>query len=188
MYELPIRRLRIYDKPKIISHFNSLDGKVLTSRFGTPVSATFVETYLSGIFDNASLVFGAFPDSHLRGVGELRALPDSQSHVAEAAFTVEAAWQDRGIGDALLSRIITAAQNRGIRQVHMMCLATNQKMRRLAAKHDADLKLVTGQLEATLTAPWPTPLSVAEELSGEYHAMVRAILSWPLSDRHRNTG
>ncbi len=183
MYELPIRRLRVYDKSKIESHFNSLDIEALTSRFGAPVSAAYVQTYLSGMFDNAALIFGAFPDSCLRGVGELRVLPDSQTHVAEAAFTVESAWQDRGIGDALLSRIITAARNRGIREVHMLCLATNQKMRRLAEKHDADLKLVTGQIQATLNAPWPTPLSVAEEISGEYHAMARAILSWPGPDR-----
>ncbi|MES0825215.1 GNAT family N-acetyltransferase [Ruegeria sp. SCP11] len=179
MYELPIRRLRIYDKPKIISHFNSLDSEALTSRFGASISTACIQSYLSGIFDNAALVFGAFPDSCLRGVGELRILPDNRAHVAEAAFTVETEWQDRGIGDALLSRIITAARNRGIREVHMLCLATNQKMRRLAAKHDAELSLLTGQVEATLTAPWPTPLSIAEEISGEYHAMARAILSWP---------
>lgn len=183
MYELPIRRLRIYDKPQISSHFNNLDADALASRFGVPVSPAFVQNYLSGIFDNSALVFGAFPDACLRGVAELRALPDSARHAAEAAFTVETTWQDRGIGDALLSRTITAARNRGFREVHMICLATNQKMRRLAAKHDADLNLVTGQIEATLTSPWPTPLSVAEELSGEYHAIARAILSWPRLDR-----
>lgn len=179
MYELPIRRLRIYDRPKIESHFNTLGSDTLAARFGTQVSAAFVQHYLSGIFDNSALVFGAFPDSCLRGVGELRLVPDNETQMAEAAFTVEAEWQDRGIGDALLSRIITAARNRGIREVHLLCLATNQKMRRLAAKHDAELSLVTGQVAATLTAPWPTPLSVAEEISGEYHAMARAIFSWP---------
>ncbi|WP_425083359.1 N-acetyltransferase family protein [Ruegeria profundi] len=183
MYELPIRRLRAFDKPKIESHFKSLDAEALTSRFGVPVSAAFVEAYLAGIFKNSALVFGAFPDSCLRGVGELRAVPDSHNHVAELAFTVETVWQDLGIGDALLSRIVTAARNRGFREVHMLCLATNQKMRRLAAKHDAELKLTTGQIEATLTAPWPTPFSVAEEISGEYHAMARAILSWSGNDR-----
>jgi len=183
MYELPIRRLRIYDKPKIESHFNSLDREALTSRFGAPVSATFVQTYLSGLFDQPALVFGAFPDSCLRGVGELRFLQGNQNHLAEAAFTVETVWQDRGIGDALLSRIITAARNRGIQEIHMLCLATNQKMRRLAAKHKAELSLMTGQVEATLTAPWPTPFSVAEELSGEYHAIAHAILRWPSTDQ-----
>ncbi|WP_171121036.1 MULTISPECIES: GNAT family N-acetyltransferase [unclassified Ruegeria] len=182
MYELPIRRLRIYDKPKIISHYRNLNEDTLTSRFGVPVRPEFVQNYLDGIFDNAALVFGAFPDSCLRGVGELRTVPDSQNFVAEVAMTVEASWQDRGIGDALFSRIIAAARNRGIREVHMLCLATNQKMRRLAAKHKAELKLVTGQVEATLTTPWPSPFSLAEEISGEYHALARAILTWPLPE------
>lgn len=184
MYEVPIRRLRKYDEQKVISHFKNLSDDALTSRFGISVKSETVQTYLSGLFENATLVFGAFPDSRLRGVGELRILPDSHNQVAEVAFTVKSAWQDRGIGDALLSRIITAARNRGIREVHMLCLATNQKMRRLAAKHKADLDIATGQIEATLTTPWPTPFSVAEELSGEYHAIARAILSWPTPD-HR---
>ncbi|MFY2826135.1 GNAT family N-acetyltransferase [Ruegeria sp. MALMAid1280] len=146
----------VYGKSKI----NSLNTEALASRISAPVSAAHVQFFLPGFFDNAALIFGAFPDSCLRGVGELRVLPDSRVHVAEAAFTVETAWQDRGIGDALLSRIITAARNRGIREVHMLCLANNQKMRRLDAKHDADLNLVTGQIQATLNAPWPAPSSV----------------------------
>lgn len=183
MYELPIRRLRIYDRPKITGHFNNLDKDALASRFGAPVKPDFVHHYLSGIFDGAALVYGAFPDSCLRGVGELRPIPDSKISAAELAFTVETPWQDLGIGDALLSRIIAAARNRGIREVHMMCLTTNQKMRRLAIKHKADLNLVTGQVEATLATPWPSPFSLAEEISGEYHAFARAVLSWPSSDR-----
>ncbi len=182
MYELPIRRLRIYDKPKILSHYRNLDTEALASRFGMPVNADFVQTYLAGMFDYPALIYGAFPDSCLRGVGELRTVPDSPKNVAEVAFTVETPWQDRGIGDALLSRIIAAARNRGIREVHMLCLATNQKMRRLATKHHAELKLITGQVEATLTTPWPSPFSLAEEISGEYHAFARAILTWPQLD------
>ncbi len=178
MYDIAIRRLRKYDQSQIVTHFNNLDDDALASRFGVTVQPGYVQSYISRMFDDAALVFGAFPDPFLRGVGELRQMTDGANHVAEAAFTVENSWQDRGIGDALLSRIITAARNRGIREVHMLCLATNQKMRRLASKHDADLTLVTGQVEATLTTPWPTPFSLAEEISGEYHAYARAVLSW----------
>ncbi|NOD75019.1 MULTISPECIES: GNAT family N-acetyltransferase [unclassified Ruegeria] len=179
MQDIVIRRLRRHDHALISSHFNSLDEDVLLSRFGTPVQPQGVQDYLSNMFADAAFVFGAFPDSCLRGVGELRLIPDHKYHVAEAAFTVEKAWQDQGIGDALLSRLITIAQNRGIREVHMLCLATNQKMRRLAAKHNAELTLVPGQVEATLTTPWPTPFSMAKEITSEYRAFARAVLSWP---------
>ncbi|NOD45835.1 MULTISPECIES: GNAT family N-acetyltransferase [unclassified Ruegeria] len=179
MQDIMIRRLRKYDQALIESHFNSLDDEALYSRFGTHVPSQGLQNYLSDILADAAFIFGAFPDSCLRGVGELRLIPDHRHHVAEAAFTVEKAWQDQGIGDALLSRLITIAQNRGIREVHMLCLATNQKMRRLAAKHDAELTLVPGQVEATLTTPWPTPFSMAKEFTSEYRAFARAVLSWP---------
>lgn len=179
MYDLAIRRLRIFDKPQVTTHFQSLDANALRCRFGVQVPPGFAKHYAMGIFDDNALIYGAFPDPFLRGVGELRFPNNGNPLVAEAAFSVESAWQDKGIGDALLSRIITAARNRRIREVHMLCLATNQKMRRLAARHNAELSLITGQVQATLTTPWPTPFSVAEEIAAEYHAFARAILSWP---------
>ena len=179
MHDLAIRRLRVFDKPQIETHFQNLDDEALRSRFGMIVPRKFVENYASGVLSNAALVYGAFPDSHLRGVAELRQVEDGPTYAAEAAFTVETPWQGHGIGDALLSRLIAGARNRGIREVHMLCLATNQRMRHLAKKHDADLNLVPGQVEATLTPPWPTPFSVAQELAGEYHAYARAVFSWP---------
>ncbi len=179
MHEVAIRRLRKYDKSLVVSHFHNLDNDALQSRFGATVNSQAIDSYISGVFGNAALVYGAFPDAHLRGVGELRTLAGDTHTIAEAAFTVEEPWQGQGIGDALLSRLITAAQNRGIREVHMVCLATNQKMRRLAAKHEAELALVPGQIEATLTTPWPTALSMVREITGEYHAFAHAVLRWP---------
>lgn len=179
MYEVAIRRLRKYDRPEIVTHFNNLDEDSLISRFGAPIHPQRLQTYIDGMLGTAALVFGAFPDSQLRGVGELRPVPDSKTSVAEAALSVERPWQDKGIGDAILSRMITVARNRGIREIHMLCLTTNQKMRYLASKHKAELELLSGQIEASLTTPWPTPLTMAEEIAGEYHAIARAILSWP---------
>ena len=179
MHDIAIRRLRKYDKAQVITHISNLDSEALTSRFGVSVRPQRLQTYIADMFGTAALVFGAFPDTCLRGLAELYLQPDGNGHIAEAAFSVESPWQDQGIGDALLSRLLTAAQNRGIREVHMLCLATNQKMRRLASRHQADLTLLPGQVAATLTTPWPTPFSMAEELTGEYHAFARAILSWP---------
>lgn len=179
MYDLAIRRLRIFDKPLVKTHFQNLAPEALRARFGTSVPDEFLDRYVASLFDDASLIFGAFPDTCLRGMAELRPLGDSHPRTAEAAFTVESPWQDRGIGDALLSRIIAGARNRGIREVHMICLATNQRMRHLASKHSADLNLMTGEVAATLTPAWPTPLSMAQEIAGEYHAFARAVFTWP---------
>ena len=54
---------------------------------------------------------------------------------AEAAFSVERDWQDQGIGDALITRVIAAAQNRGVNRLDMICLPENRKMQHLAVKH-----------------------------------------------------
>ncbi|KIC44855.1 hypothetical protein RA28_17545 [Ruegeria sp. ANG-S4] len=179
MHDLAIRRLRIFDKAQIVAHFNTLDRETLRSRFGATVTDAYVQNYVATMFDDTALIYGAFPDTALRGVAELRPIGNPPTRIAEAAFTVEASWQDKGIGDALLSRIIAVARNRSIREVHMVCLATNQRMRHLACKHDADLQLMTGQVAATLTPPWPTPISMVQEIAGEYHAFARAVLSWP---------
>lgn len=178
MYEPAIRRLRAFDRPEIETHFRSLDPQSLRLRFGVPMPHSTMRAYTAEIFRDSAIVFGAFPDSHLRGLGELRPMRDTP-RAAETALTVELPWQNRGIGDALLSRLIVAARNRGFTQVQMLCLATNQRMRHLACKHRAELRMTTGQISATLTAPHPTPFSVIEELAGEYHALARAILSWP---------
>ncbi|MEX0306726.1 MAG: GNAT family N-acetyltransferase [Ruegeria sp.] len=162
-----------------MTHFQNLEPETLRSRFGAVVPDAFLDRYVSTLFDDASLIYGAFPDACLRGMAELRPLGENHPRIAEAAFTVEAPWQDQGIGDALLSRIIAGARNRGIREVHMICLATNQRMRHLASKHSADLKLMTGEVAAKLTPHWPTPLSVAQEIAGEYHAFARAVFCWP---------
>ena len=55
------------------------------------------------------------------------------AHEAEAAFSIEKAWQSHGVGSELLKRTLLAAGNRGIRMLHMSCLANNQRMQQLPA-------------------------------------------------------
>ena len=52
---------------------------------------------------------------------------------------IEKKWQSHGVGSALLERTILAARNRGIKLLHMTCLANNRRMQKLARKFDADL-------------------------------------------------
>ncbi|WP_372571028.1 GNAT family N-acetyltransferase [Ruegeria jejuensis] len=183
MPDTTIRQLRSFDQDQIESHFQRLSTESLISRFSGEVSAKYVQTYVSKILSDDAYVYGAFPDGELRGLGELRRIADSSPVAYEAALTVEPDWQHRGVGDALLSRLITAARNRGIRELHMLCLASNQKMQSLARKHEAELRSMPGQVEATLTTPWPSPLSLTEEIAGECDALVRAILHWPAQSK-----
>ncbi|MFD0858123.1 GNAT family N-acetyltransferase [Roseovarius aquimarinus] len=170
-----IRRLWSADSTILIEHFQRLDTQTRHMRFGGPVSDSFVTDYAAQALSIDSVIFGAFPDGGLRGVAELRGILGMWPKQAEIALLVEPDWQDGGIGDALLGRVIAAAQNRGINKVHMLCLRENARMQSLARKHEAELIFYIGDVEATLQPPWPTPMSVFEEVYGDPHGYFRAV-------------
>lgn len=173
-----IRQLRKSDQLAITRHFLRLDEATLNMRFGGSVSQIFVRQYADRVLKMDAVVFGAFFDQDLHGLAELRRLPTSIPATAEAAFSVEREWQNRGVGKSLVKRTIAAAQNRGIKALHMMCLPENERMQHIAAKQSAVLNFDPAQTEATLQTPWPTPRSIAEEFMGETKGFVNAMLHW----------
>jgi len=64
--------------------------------------------------------------------GELIAVaryePTDRPDTAEVAFVVQDAWQNRGLGTALLGRLLGAAQARGIHRFQAYVLADNPRM------------------------------------------------------------
>ena len=52
----------------------------------------------------------------------------------EVAFVVQDDWQNRGLGTALLDRLLTAADARGIRRFEAYVLADNQRMLDMLAR------------------------------------------------------
>ena len=87
------------------------------------------------------MVYGFFVDGVLRGAAELRHDGSLFSHEAEAAFSIEQPWQSHGVGTELLERTLLSARNRGIKSLHMHCLAENQRMQQLARKFDAEFSV-----------------------------------------------
>ena len=161
-----IRRLWKSDRQLLIGHFLWLDPATRRLRFGGLASDEFVIKYAENALSIGSVIFGAFIDDDLHGVAELRGLLETWPWSAEVALSVEPSWQHEGVGDALLNRLISAAQNRGVKKLHMQCLRENRRMQNLAKKHDAVLHFDTGDVDATLATPWPTPMSVYAELFG----------------------
>ena len=106
------------------------------------------------------MVHGFFADGVLRGAAELRPLGRAFAREAEAAFSIEADWQSHGVGSALLDRTLLAARNRGIKTLHMACLANNRRMQELARKFAAELSFDFGDVVGEVAAARPTPLSV----------------------------
>jgi ribosomal protein S18 acetylase RimI-like enzyme len=169
-----IRRLHTADQPDICAHFQRLDKQSRRARFCGAVSEASSIHYADTIFRDDSIVCGAFVDGILRGIAELRGVFDTHSSTTEAAFSVETDWQNIGIGDALLERIVAISQNRRVEALQMTCMKENYRMAHLAAKHHARLRYDLDGIEATLRPLRPTPLSLTKELLGEVAGHLRA--------------
>jgi GNAT superfamily N-acetyltransferase len=172
-----IRRLGKSDCDAVVRHFCRLDKEMRRLRFGNAVNDAFLTHYANAIFESVSIVYGAWVENELRGVAEIRGLPANWTSKAEAAFSVEREWQDRGIGNALLQRLIATAQNRGIRQLAMVCLKENLKMQHLAEKYEAIMQYEVDHVEGRISDLHPTFGSIYEEFSGEARSFVRAVLT-----------
>ena len=76
----------------------------------------------------------------------------------------------------MLERTLLAARNRGIKLLHMACLANNQRMIDLARKFEAELKFDFGSVVGEVEAPHPTPMSVLREFVADSHGFATALL------------
>jgi hypothetical protein len=72
----------------------------------------FIRLYSGPSTLNGAVIYGFFVEGVLRGAAELRLL--ARAGEAEAALSIERAWQSRGVGTALLERVLLAARNRKI--------------------------------------------------------------------------
>jgi len=158
-----IRRLWPMDMTAYREHLLRLDPESRHSRFGGGVSDSYIHDYVDASLRLDTLIYGAFDDDKIIAAGELRVLFGAWPLRAETAFSVELPYQDHGLGDELLTRIITAARNRGISRLGMQCLSHNQRMRHLAQKHHAELTTADGETEAKLVPPAFNPISLLKE-------------------------
>lgn len=141
-----IRKLWSPDEPAFAEHLLRLDGPSRRMRFAHAVSDDFIRDYASRMTANGAIVYGYVEDGRVRATAELRKLGTAWGNEAEAAFAVEPAFQDRGLGTELMGRVIRSARNRGIGRLYMSCLADNTKMQAIARKHEADLKFEYGEV------------------------------------------
>jgi GNAT superfamily N-acetyltransferase len=142
-----IRKLWITEAPLYCAHLLRLDPESRRDRFNGTVSDACIRSYAAPSNFADAMVHGFYVDGVLRGVGELRPV---RGHEAEAALSVEQDWQGHGVGAALLERTLLAARSRGIKLLHLTCLAGNRRMRQLARKFHADLKVGFGSVAGKL--------------------------------------
>jgi GNAT superfamily N-acetyltransferase len=170
-----IRKLWIGEADIYRDHMLRLDADSRRNRFAGTVSDEFVRDYAELSFGIDALIHGFFVDGTLRGAAELRPIGAPLMREAEAAFSIEKPWQSHGVGSLLLERTLLAARNRGVKFLHLACLADNRRMQQLARKYDAELTFDFSNVVGEVATPQPTPLSVMREILADGHGFATAM-------------
>ena len=171
-----IRKMWSVEAGRYREHLLRLDPASRRNRFGGDVSDEFLAEYASLATSIDTVIHGFFVNGTMRGAAELRPIGASTAREAEAAFSIEKPWQSHGVGSALLERTLLAARNRGIKFLHMACLADNKRMQQLARKYDADLSFDFSSVVGEVSTPRPTPLSLMREILADGHGFATAML------------
>ena len=158
-----IRKLRPAEVDKFRNHLLRLDKASRRMRFAHGVSDSFIEDYAGRMGEMGGIVFAYFDGEEVRAAAELKKLGDTWGREAEAAFSVESAHQDQGIGKELMGRVIRSARNRGVQLLYMSCLAENAKMQAIARKHEADLRFEYGEVIGEIVPQDPDYFSILAE-------------------------
>ena len=141
-----IRKLWSTETDRFRDHLLRLDKSSRRMRFAHAVSDSFIEDYAARVGDMGSVVYVYVENEQVRAAAELRKLGDVWGNEAEAAFSVEATHQDRGIGSDLMGKVIRSARNRGVQRLYMSCLPENRRMQAIARKYDAVLTFELGDV------------------------------------------
>jgi RimJ/RimL family protein N-acetyltransferase len=171
-----IRKLWPTETDKFRDHLLRLDKDSRRMRFAHGVSDAFIEDYAARMADMGSIVYAFVIDGEVRAVAELRKLGDTWGKEAEAAFSVEPAFQDKGIGTELMGRVIRAARNRGVQHLFMSCLSENTKMQAIARKHEAELRFEYGEVIGDIVPDEANYFSLLQEAVEDRVGYMLAVL------------
>ena len=170
------RKLWSTETDKFRDHLLRLDSQSRRMRFAHGVSDAFVVDYAARMSELGTIVYAYIHDGEVRAAAELRKLADTWGQDAEAAFSVEPAYQDQGLGTELMGRVIRAARNRGVKSLYMSCLAENKKMQAIARKHDAELRFEYGEVIGEIVPDGPSYFSVWAEAVEDRVGFMMAVL------------
>jgi L-amino acid N-acyltransferase YncA len=161
--ELTVRPIAAEDRVRLAEHFGRLSPQTRFRRFLGSVEAlgdaqlrrfTAVDHHV----DEALVAIGS--EGEIEGVARYIGLPE-RPDVAEVAVTIADEWQGRGVGTALLSRLMERAREEGIESFTASCFADNREMRALfreLGRDVHDVRASGGVLELEIELPTvPSP-------------------------------
>lgn len=173
-----IRKVRASEVECARAHLLRLDADARRLRFGHDVGDAYVANYALSIVAPGNLAFGYFNDGHMHALAELRQPAGAWGAEAEAAFSVEREFANKGLATVMMGRIICSARNRGVRRLYLYCLADNAKMQAIAAKYRAELKFEDGSVIADIAPTRPDCYSMAQEFVDDRVGYVHSVLDY----------
>lgn len=129
---LHVRPIRAGDASRLVEFYRSLSAHSAYQRFFTIMKRLPLDwaRVLADVDYRSRLALVA--EQGPAGAADLIAVaryePTDRADTAEVAFAVLDPWQGKGIGTALLRRLLDAATERGIRQFRAYVLADNHRM------------------------------------------------------------
>lgn len=171
-----IRKLWPSESDKFRDHLLRLDKDSRRMRFAHAVSDNFIDDYAGRMNEMGAIVYGYLEGGEVRAVAELKKLGDTWGQEAEAAFSVEPGYQEKGIGTELMGRVIRAGRNRSVNNLYMSCLAENRKMQAIARKHEADLRFEYGEVIGEIVPIDPNYFSILAEAMEDRVGYLLAVL------------
>jgi GNAT superfamily N-acetyltransferase len=172
-----IRKLAAGETPAYCDHLLRLDPEDRRSRFCGTVAGRTIEERCARIDRRDTLLLGCFENGELRAAGELCLDGPTRPGGAELALSVDDAYQSRGLGTALLRRMLTLARNRAIREVRLFCLPDNTRMKALIRRMGGRLSTEEGEVVGTIELPWPDQISLLQEAVDTGASMVAGALT-----------
>lgn len=157
-----IRQLRPSDIGRFRAHLLRLDMRSRNDRFNGAISDAHLAAYAERCFRDGTTVVAYVEGDRVLGSAEIHERSDLAPPTGEIAFSVERAWQNRGIGSRLFQRLIAHARAMGYTRLLVTTHPDNVAMRSLARKFGADLHFEQGETVGTIVLP-EEPVSPLKE-------------------------
>lgn len=171
-----IRKLWPHERDLYIAHLIRLDRQSRVDRFGMLMSDEALRHYADDSFWIGGIVHAYVEDGLVRAAGELQGLLEFPRTSAEAAFSVEEGWRQRGIGGQLFEAIRLSAKNRNLAALEIICHPGNRAMLALARRHGMQIVMEEGEVHGRARLDLRSASSLFDEAMGDASAAVSSII------------
>ena len=118
----------------------------------------------------------------MRGAVELVGSKAGGMSTVELAVSIERPFQNTGAGTQLVRQAMLVAQNRGIKQISMLCLRQNKRMQSICRKLNGLLDFDEADVMCDIKVAAPSQFTYLDELVNDGFAMMGSALG-PLDRR-----